>query len=113
MPNIRISELIGTSNAILHPFGMEVYHKAKSILSAHENVVIDFTGINNATSAFFHAAIGNLFRDLGELYFKKVTIIGAEGRPDWQERMIESIELVRHPERQTEAQLEIAALFED
>jgi hypothetical protein len=54
-----------------------------------------------------------LFRDLGELYFKKVTIIGAEGRPDWQERMIESIELVRHPECQTETLAEVAALFEE
>ena len=113
MTTILVSELIGTPNAILHPFGMEVYNKAKAVLETHRKVVIDLTGVKNATSAFFHASIGNLYRDLGTSFYQKVKIEGIQGRPDWQERMDESIELVKNPKRQTETQLEIAALFED
>jgi len=113
MTTIHVFELLGTPNAILHPFGMQVYQAAKQVLETQEMVIIDLNGIKNATSAFFHASIGNLFRDLGSEFSVRVKVAGIEKRPDWQERINDSIELVKNPKRQTETQLEVAALFED
>lgn len=113
MTRINVFELLGTPNAILHPFGMQVYQQAKQALTEHQQVTIDMKGIKNATSAFFHASVGNLFRDLGSEFSARVKVVGIEKRPDWQERISDSIELVKNPKRQTETQLEVAALFED
>ena len=112
MYTIHVVELIGTPNAILHPFGMEVYHKAKLVLQTEAAINLDLSGIRNVTSAFFHASVGNLFNDLKEDFFTRVKIVGAEDRPDWQEKIQDSIELIRHPSLQLETQQEVAALFE-
>ena len=113
MTTIKVLKLIGTPNAILHPFGMEVYEAIIKALQSEKKAAIDMKGIRNATSAFFHASVGNLYRELGESYFEQVNILGVEDRPDWKEKIKDSIELVKHPDRETDTQLEIAALFKN
>ena len=113
MHTIHVSELIGTPNAILHTFGIQVYEVALTALEKADRLVIDLTNLRNITSSFFHASVGNLYRDLGEAYFQKIVLKGMETRPDWQEKIQEALELVRNPKRVSETELAIASLFED
>ncbi len=110
---INVYELIGTVNAILHSFGVQVHSAAIAALKHHQSIELDFSGLRNTTSAFFHASVGNLYRDLGEDFFDRVQIQGIEDRPDWQEKIDDSIDLIRHPNRETATERAISALFED
>jgi hypothetical protein len=52
METIKITEVIHSQNAILHSFGMKVFEVAKRYLAVRKPVVLDFTGIQNVTTAF-------------------------------------------------------------
>ncbi|MCA0234920.1 MAG: STAS-like domain-containing protein [Bacteroidetes bacterium] len=111
MTTLSVIELIGTPNAILHQFGMETYYKASEYLQESSNIIIDFNGIRNITSSFFHASIGNLYRDLGETFYERVILRGIDGNLDWQEKIQDSIDLVKSPERAQEDEEFLTSLF--
>lgn len=110
METLHIAELIGTSNAILQKFGLKVYSTVGEILASHKTVALDFSGISNATTGFFHASVGNLRRDLGENYSRFITIVGLDN-PIWKEKYDEAIEFAVNPEQAHQIDSAISELF--
>jgi len=98
---LRIIDLIGTPNAILHRFGLQVFNAITSHLENGEKVTLSFEGVKNCTTAFCHAAIGKLYLKFpGKLLKNKFQIAGIGGNPIWEEIIDECIELALHPEKQ-------------
>lgn len=108
MREIRIIDLIGTPNAILHSFGMKVFEAAKSTVEQGERVSLDFHGVRNVTSAFLHASIGNLVRLSGNR--DSVVIHGASGS-DWTTRVDQAIRLALNPNEREIIDTELGKLF--
>lgn len=95
---INIASLIGSPHAILHRMGETVFEEARRQLVEGNAVVLDFTGLRNASTAFFHAAIGSLYESFPEVFDTKVSVIGLE-QPDWQEKYADALDLARNPRR--------------
>lgn len=111
MKKLVIFDVLNTPNAILHSFGMQVYREATNLLKESKCIVIDFSGLSNITSAFAHASIGNLHRDLNEGFKSRVEIIGLEEHPEWREKIDNAIYLAQNPEKREEIEQSLAALF--
>jgi hypothetical protein len=112
MRTLILIEQLGTPNAILHSFGMKIYDIAIDLLHQEEKLILDFSRLHHISSAFTHASIGNLYRDLGSNFENRIQIIGVE-RPEWQEKILDAINLAQNPELVTETQSAVATLFED
>lgn len=112
MTIINIAKLIGTPNAIIQKFGLQVFDEVIKTIESGDNVVLDFGDLRNTTTGFFHASIGNLFRKYGEEFFRLVIVSGIEKKGDWKEKYDEAIDLVKNPHRATEIDFAIAKLFE-
>lgn len=108
-PSIKVSDAIGTPNAILHSFGMTIYNTAKPIVQENQPVIIDFNGIRNLTSAFLHASIGNLMT-VNPNSVHLITVNGLTN-PEWNEKLQEAIELALNPEKKDAIASELNELF--
>ena len=113
MKMLHIDKIIGTENAIIHKFGLQVFEEASNYLSKGEKVLLDFSKVRNATTGFFNASIGNLFKRFQKDFFELVETKGLKENPDWKEKFDEAIELVRNPHRATEIDKAISALFDE
>lgn len=111
MEIINIADQIGTTNAIIQKFGLSVYAITKKAIEDGNTVVLDFSKLTNATTGFFHALIGNLYRDYGDRYDAVVQIVGIEGRDEWKEKYDDAISLVSDRHRKTDLDRAIASLF--
>jgi hypothetical protein len=58
---IKIKDLIGSSNAIIQKMGIQVFETASDYVSQGYTVTLDFSGIENLTSGFCNASIGQLY----------------------------------------------------
>lgn len=95
---IHIATLIGSPNAILHRMGETVFESAHEHLASGDSVVLDFSGLRNASTAFFHAVIGSLFERFPEVFDGRVSVSGLE-QPDWKEKYADALDLARNPRR--------------
>jgi len=112
MTTVNIAHLIGTSNAIIQKFGLQVLDKANSLIERGENVELYFGDLSNTTTGFFHASIGNLYRAYGDQFFNLVTVSGIDKKEDWTEKYEEAINLVKNPKKANEIDFAISKLFE-
>lgn len=110
---INITEVIGTPNAILQKFGLQLRDVVLQEIRKGNTVELDFTSLNNATTGFFHASIGNLFQILNETYDKAVSIKGLEKNDTWKDKYDDAIDLVKNPEKASEIDKAISELFAD
>ena len=108
---IDISEIIGTPNAILQKFGLQLKDVVLQEVKNGNTVELDFTSLNNATTGFFHASIGNLYQTLNGTYSKTVSIKGLEKNDTWQDKYDDAIDLVKNPEKANEIDKAISELF--
>ncbi|MBI3218558.1 MAG: STAS-like domain-containing protein [Bacteroidetes bacterium] len=108
-PSINVSDAIGTSNAILHSFGMTVYDTAKPLVQENKPVIIDFNGIRNLTSAFLHASIGNLMT-VNPNSIHLITVNGL-ANPEWNDKLQDAIKLALNPEKRDAIASELNELF--
>ena len=111
MTTIDIADLIGTPNAILQKFGLQVYEEVKRITSNGQAVTLRFDGLSNATSGFFHASIGNLCRDLAGDYNQLISVQGLTAHTLWQEKYDDALALAGNPNKAREIDESISALF--
>jgi hypothetical protein len=107
METIKITEVIHSQNAILHSFGMKVFEVAKRYLAVRKPVVLDFTGIQNVTTAFLHASIGNIVATVGSDSMLEYRGISEE----WNQKIQQSIDSALHPEKNKIIDQEINNLF--
>ncbi|NVM66885.1 hypothetical protein FHW88_005203 [Mucilaginibacter sp. SG538B] len=112
MTVINIAELIGTPNAIIQKFGLQVLEEAVKIIDSGNQVILDFSNLKNTTTGFFHASIGNLYKKYGEDFFQLVNVSSIDKKDDWKEKYEEAINLVKNPQQASEIDFAIAKLFE-
>lgn len=98
MQEIKILDIIKTRNAILHEFGLKVFIEAKPFLESHREICISFEGLKNVTSGFCNASIGKLYLEYEDAE-KLIQIRGLVGHDIWQEKVSDSINLAKNPER--------------
>lgn len=67
MTNLKIKEIIGTSNAILRSSGASLYDVILSKINGNDTIVIDFSEIENLTSGFCNASFGKLAMEIQNL----------------------------------------------
>ena len=96
MIEIKIIDIIGTPNAILHNFGLKIYEVLKPYFTQNIPVTLSFDSLRNVTSGFCNASIGKIYseyKNASSLLF----IVGAEKNPIWKEKIQDSINLATHP----------------
>lgn len=111
MSLIQIHQLIGTPNAIIQKFGLQVFDEASKHLSKGEEVVLSFHDLRNATTGFFNASIGNIYKNFPDTVEHLLKLEGIDSNSDWQEKIDEAIALVRDPAKAKALDQAIAALF--
>jgi len=112
MTRLNISQEIGTPNAILLRFGIEMFNKIQCVLNADEIVVLDFKGMNAISTAFFHGSIGKLYQLLKEDFDTRIKVENM-GKEEWIIKYEDAIESVKFPEIEKVRQQAVNALFED
>lgn len=113
MRHLSVLQIIGTPNAILHGFGMKVLHEVQMpLLDGDTPIILDFDGVQNATSGFFNALVGNLFQQLGEEKYAKVIRIEHLEDDIFEEKIQDAIALVKNPARAAAMESALADLFE-
>ncbi|WP_438966342.1 STAS-like domain-containing protein [Flavobacterium sp.] len=98
MKNISIINIIGTSNAIIQAFGINVYNEILPYATRNEDVILDFTGISNVTSGFCNASIGKLYADFPSYSPSKIKLMGLSGNEIAIEKVQSAIDLATKPE---------------
>jgi hypothetical protein len=58
---INIFDVIKSKSALFHPEGIIIFNLIKDALSSNENVDLSFEGIENCSTQFLNASIGNIF----------------------------------------------------
>lgn len=111
MPTISIKDIIGTPNAILQKFGLKVFSEVSNYVSANKKVIVSFKGVNNVTSGFLNASLGNLYKKFGESKVEKIVFLTDIGDEDWKEKLEDAKSLALDPEKAKVLDKAIAELF--
>lgn len=98
MKKLRIIDIIGTPNAILHKFGIQVFESISPFLQSNQEVTLSFEGLKNVTSGFCNASIGKAYLDFSDTG-KLLAIEGVGNYPIWQEKINDAIILALDPEK--------------
>lgn len=110
MFSINISTVIGTPNAIIQKFGLQIYDIVVETISTGKQVELDFSGLKNVTTGFFHASVGNLYKQYGDEFYTLIQTKGLDTL-DWREKFQDAIEIVKNPSRASEIDRAISELF--
>jgi hypothetical protein len=110
MLTIDIARVIGTPNAIIQKFGLQVFQEASKAICSGQKVLIDFSNINNVTSGFFHAAIGNLVKEYGVKFDDLIELRGID-KAEWKEKLEDAIKIASNPKKGLEIDQAISELF--
>ncbi len=110
MTTLRITDIIGTSNAILQKFGFLLFDKLDIFCGKGDKVIISFEGINAVTTGFMNASFGNLYKkygaDIENLWELKDLI-----DDDWKEKLEDAKMIALSPEKAKIATKAIDDLF--
>jgi hypothetical protein len=98
MKEIKILDVIGTPNAILHNFGLKVYDASRPFIFRNIPVIISFEGLKNVTSGFCNASIGKIYLEFHNAS-SLLIIKGAENNRIWQEKIQDAINLATNPDK--------------
>ena len=111
---VSILSTIGTPNAIIQKFGLLVFNKVSELIDEAEQQVIElsFEGLENITTGFCNASIGNLYKKYGLILDSKIEFTGFESNEHWKERVKDAKALALNPELESELDKEIEKLFE-
>jgi hypothetical protein len=64
MTNLKIKEIIGSSNAILRSSGISLYNIISKEIKNDSKLIVDFSEIDNLTSGFCNASFGKLAMEI-------------------------------------------------
>ena len=95
---IKILDVIGTPNAILHNFGLKIYQELIPYISQNKPIALSFDSIKNVTSGFCNASIGKIYLEFANAS-SLLIIKGADHNPIWLEKIKDSINLATNPEK--------------
>ncbi len=112
MKTIAIHDIINSSHAILQKFGLQLFEHIAPLIANGESVEVSFSGIENATSGFFNASFGNLYKQFGEVVIQRQLTISDLSDPDWAEQLEDAKQLALNPERAALLHDAIAELFD-
>lgn len=112
MKELRIIDIIGSPNAILHKFGMAVFTEVKQYLDKGETVQLSFEGLKGLTTAFCHASIGNIYEAFGQQTPNIFQYTGINGHKIWEDKIREAIEFAQNPPKREFQQQLINELFD-
>ncbi|SRR6266542_3101087 len=78
--HISLSESIGSPHAVSSADGAAIHDRIAEGIRRDECVVLSFAGVEDVTSAFLNAAVGQLYADLDEeLIREKLRVVDADG----------------------------------
>ena len=89
MTNLKIKEIIGSSNAILRSSGLSLYNVISSEIKSNNKLVVDFSEIDNLTSGFCNASFGKLAMEIEN--FKDLIILENIGNTIFEEKINNSL----------------------
>jgi hypothetical protein len=89
MTNLKIKEIIGSSNAILRSSGLSLYNVISSEIKSNTKLVVDFSEIDNLTSGFCNASFGKLAMEIEN--FKDLIILENIGNTIFEEKINNSL----------------------
>lgn len=110
MTTIKIIDIIGSPNAILHKFGLRLFEVLHGLLSKGEPITVSFEGLHNVTSGFMNASFGNLYQEYGKKLDGMLSVQNVQD--DWQEKLTEAKTLALEPEKARILDEAIADLFD-
>lgn len=97
MKNIfNVASILGKPIALLPEDGEEVFKVVAPCLNEGNEVVLDFSGLRNASTTFFHSSIGELCLRFPDKFTALFSTLNME-RPDWKRKYDDAIDLVRNP----------------
>jgi hypothetical protein len=112
MKTIAILDIIHTPHAILQKFGLQLFDYLAPIIANGETIEVSFLGIENATSGFFNASFGNLYKEFGEAVIQRQLVFSDLSDPDWEEQLEDAKQLALNPERAALLHDAITELFD-
>lgn len=78
--NIALAELVGAPHAVSSADGSAVHDRIAEALRHDEPVVLSFAGMEDVTSAFLNAAVGQLYGEFNEdVIRERLRVTDAEG----------------------------------
>jgi hypothetical protein len=78
--NIALAELVGTPHAVSSADGSAVHDRIAEAFRHDETVVLSFVGVEDVTSAFLNAAVGQLYGEFNEeIIRERLRVTNAEG----------------------------------
>jgi hypothetical protein len=89
MTNLKIKEIIGSSNAILRSSGISLYDVISNEIKSHGKLVVDFSEIDNLTSGFCNASFGRLAMEIDN--FRDLIILVNIGNNIFEEKINNSL----------------------
>jgi len=108
---LKITEIIGTPNAILHKFGLQLFENLDKLISEKKVVTVSFLGVENLTSGFLNASFGNLYKKHGTA-LEKLLFLSELNDEEWRKKFEEAKLLALNPEKAQLIDAAIADLFE-
>jgi hypothetical protein len=110
MPSFNIKDVIGTQNAILQKFGLQLFEQIDPFISNGEFIDISFAGLANLTSGFANASFGNLYKKYGNDLSQLIRIVDLDD-VDWKEKLEDAKTLALNPNKAKIIDEAIADLF--
>lgn len=98
MEELRIKKILGTPEAILPNYGLQVAKEVKKYLRGHKKVAISFKGLRYINTSFCGTLVSNLHHSSRKSTLKRVRMVGLRN-PNWKIMMGNSIDLVTHPKK--------------
>lgn len=89
MTNLKIKEIIGSSNAILRSSGISLYDIISNEIKSNGKLVVDFSEIDNLTSGFCNASFGRLAMEIDN--FRDLIILKNIGNNIFEEKINNSL----------------------
>ena len=109
--SLNVLVIIGTPNALLPEYGDLVFVAARSFLAKGESVELDFSGLRNASTTFFHSSVGELCLAFPDTFDQLVSTAHMD-RPDWKIKFDDAIDLARNPRKMEDIRRAMEELLE-
>ena len=109
---IKIKDLIGSSNAIIQKMGILVFESASDYFTRGYKVTLDFSGIDNLTSGFCNASIGQLYSTYPQAK-DYLQFINVNQNDIWLEKINDSIDQSADQEHSSIINNAVLSLFDN
>ena len=99
MEFIKVVDIINTPHAIIQKFGFQVFYILKDLLNKDQEIILSFDGIENMTSGFCNASVGNIYRIFPDKADKFLKFQDLDKNQLWKEKIDSAIYLAKNSEK--------------